>query len=559
MGTNLRKKAGFDEISRNTANLFRTALLCLLLSTASLSAQHLNWAAQDSLSDNGFHFGMGVCHDGADNIYTSSIYRPSSGYLTPWGSYISKRDEAGNLLWRKFYYRIEAWSVDSDPAGNLYVTGVFCKQGNLGCGIMEDSAGFRTFFIAKLDNLGNCLWSKMVKNAVGTRVIYSAIDNSIYSIGNYHNVGVQFDSVTISSPGGQFLAKYTSDGSLIWLIPISNEKHICNIALNNSYVAITGTYAFDLYFGADSTLATLGLPNAVSDEIHNVYTAMFDHAGNLQWAKTTVVAKWDATSNSIAIDDQNNVYVTGEHNDSALIAGRMFFSSTFSRDAFIVKYNEAGDTVKVVSFDGNGPFEGRAIHATSSGIYFAGGAAGQISMADTIVTPPSSSIILAKLNLDLDHVEWLRMYSSPGGDHNEIFKITSDNDGRIIACGDYTTSLQVDDQLLYYGRMHYKKPFVLSLSETSTGIQSSELTSTLTISPNPSSGIIQISYKSQVGIMQSFIEIRNANGQILRSIKGPSGSRSFDQMIDLSQYPRGIYLVEVTADGKRSSRKIVLQ
>jgi hypothetical protein len=521
------------------------------------NAQNLNWVAEDSLADNGFHFGMGVAHDAYDNVYTTSVFRPSAGFTTPWGSYISKRDNAGNLLWRKFYYWVEAWGLDCDPTGNVYLSGVFCKQGNLGCGILEDSSAIRTCFVAKLDPSGNCQWSHMIKKAVGSKIAYNQSDNTLYVIGKYYT-GVQFDTITIPSPIGQFLAKYSINGEFEWVVPLSNEKHVCNLAVNDNYVSITGTYAFDLHIGIDSSLATLGQPYPISDEIHNAYTALFDHSGNFKWARTTVVAKYDGESNSITLDDQNNVYVTGIYNDSAKIAGRDFVCLNFS-DPFIVKYNELGDTVKVVTFPGYGPVEGRAIHATSSGIYFAGGGAGQVTIADTTITPPSSSILLAKLNFDLDHVDWIRMYSSPGGDHSEIFKIISDNQNNIIACGDYTTSLQVDNQLLYYGRGHFKKPFVLSLSENaSTGFITTPALSSISLYPNPSKGIFHLVFSYNRPIGKYFIEIRNQKSQLIKVFSGETNNASFDELIDLSSQPKGIYFVNVMVNGKRDTKKIIL-
>ncbi|HEX8514775.1 MAG TPA: SBBP repeat-containing protein, partial [Bacteroidia bacterium] len=436
----------------------KSLFLLLILIHSYSYCQQLNWISEDSLYDNGYHFGNCVSIDADNNIYTSTIFRPDQSGHSLWGTFISKRDEEGNLLWRKFIGRSEVWGLTTDNFGNSYMTGVFCYYADFGCGILSDSTQIRTFFLAKLDPTGNCLWSKMVTTAVGSKIAINRADNSIYVIGQY-NVPAQFDSIVLSGPRGQFLAKYDSSGNAKWVKPILNYSYICNVSANDNYVAITGNYAYAAYFSIDSTGLMLG--NPTSGGIHNIYTALYDPNGNLKWAKQSVAANYDVKSNSISLDSDNNVYVIGSFYNTATIGGK-FYSIDEWQDIFVIKYNEYGDTLMTSTFPGKTVEEGRAIHANENGVYYSGVCYGQLTVGDTTINPGKPSVFLAKLDHDLKHTQWIKTYNSPTESHSEIFQITSDNNGNIIACGDYTTSLQVDNVFLNYNNGAYKKPFVLS-------------------------------------------------------------------------------------------------
>ena len=514
--------------------------------------QQLNWIREDSLHDNGYHFGNCVSTDGNNNIYTSTLYRPDLSSHYSWGTNISKRDAEGNLLWRKFVARSEVWGMVTDNTGNSYLTGVFCYYTDFGCGVLSDSTQIRTFFLTKLDPTGNCVWSKMVTTAVGSKIAINRADNSIFVIGQY-NVPAQFDSIVLSGSRGQFVAKYDNNGNVVWINTILNHYYISNIAVNQDYVAITGLIAGTAYFGRDSSSYHIGTPSV----IHNVYTAVYDLDGEFKWAKESVTANYDAESNSISLDQDNNVYVTGNFNTQAEIGGRHYDVKEFT-DVFIIKYNQYGDTLMTGTFPGTSSEQGRAIYANENGVYISGVCFNQLTVADTTINPGQSSVFLAKLDHDLKHTQWIKTYSSPGGSHSEIFQITSDNNGNMIACGDYTTSLQVDNVLLNYNNGAYKKPFVLSLGEEFVSAPSLYQVSIFSVYPNPGS-VFQLVYQPVKNISNLQITVKNNLGQKIYSNSVSNLLGEYKTTIDLSKEKKGIYFIEVIADKKREVKKVVLQ
>jgi len=77
----------------------------------------------------------------------------------------------------------------------------------------------------------------------------------------------------------------------------------------------------------------------------------------------------------------------------------------------------------------------------------------------------------------------------------------------------------------------------------------------VTLYPNPSKGVINITYKD---IPVSKIDVVNILGQIVKSIKlDPSNSQTSER-IDLSSHARGLYIINISTNETSSSYKVVL-
>lgn len=524
------------------------------------TAQQLNWVKEDSLNDAGFHFGNCVSTDANNNVYTSTIYKKTTSSQTEWGSYVSKRNSQGELIWRRFILHTEIWGIVTDQDGNTYLSGNFMYHADFGCGAMSDTLDdpsyIRTFSLVKLDSNGLCIWSKMVKHSTtGSKIAIDKSGNNIYVIG-WYSTPSQFGNIILTGTSGQFLAKYTKDGDCLWVNRVLNYNHMNNLAVNDNYVAITGGFWDSAYFGPDSSSFSLSVTNP--SHIYNVYTALYDLNGNFKWARETVRADYGGESNSVALDQNNNVYVTGGFYNNASIGGRNF-SVMKSQDIFLVKYNERGDTVLTTTWPGINSEEGRAIYATENGIYFSGRCNQQLTIADTTIHPGTASIVLAKLNFDLTHTEWVITFSSPGGAHSEILQITSDSKNNIIVSGDYTTSLQVDTVLLSYNNWAYKKPFVMSLSDVHSNVVSVKENTleqnSLLVYPNPSSDAFVFEYKSSVKEKLTLI-IYNGLGKVVFRKEYPAFAGDLKDSFDLSGVANGIYLLEISSGDNKETRKL---
>ena len=73
--------------------------------------------------------------------------------------------------------------------------------------------------------------------------------------------------------------------------------------------------------------------------------------------------------------------------------------------------------------------------------------------------------------------------------------------------------------------------------------------------PNPSKGIINITYKD---IPVSKIDVVNILGQIVKSIKLDPSKSQTNERIDLSSHARGLYIINISTNETSSSYKVVL-
>ena len=81
---------------------------------------------------------------------------------------------------------------------------------------------------------------------------------------------------------------------------------------------------------------------------------------------------------------------------------------------------------------------------------------------------------------------------------------------------------------------------------------------TLSVYPNPGGNKFNISYNSTEVVKSLHLKIRNALGQVVYSISASSIHGEYTKIIDLSDEDKGVYLIEIIADEKRSIKRIIL-
>jgi len=92
--------------------------------------------------------------------------------------------------------------------------------------------------------------------------------------------------------------------------------------------------------------------------------------------------------------------------------------------------------------------------------------------------------------------------------------------------------------------------------EASVGIKNPEVkeNSLFSIFPNPGNGIFTVSLENPGENCN--LEIYNAQGQIIRQIWANSKS---NQVIDLSNQPKGIYFIRITGKSVSEMKKLILE
>lgn len=461
--------------------LLKTQLLALFLVMTGIAAyaQALEWA--QSIGGASIDDVRNMATDKDGNVYiTGSIYGTADfnkgggkDTLKPYGSndiFLAKYDAAGNYKWAIKMGGTGAdygKGVTVDNKGNVYVTGYFFGKAVFNPGstdTLRAGAGFNDIYVAKYDANGNYKWAI---NMGGTMQNYGygiAVNDSgqIYVTGAFSGK-TDFDPSpavkdtayltalpgTFFSPGFDvYLAKYDSTGKYMWAQRMGSSgwgDYGYSIAVDkagNAYVA--GYYGNYADFDPGSASCIL-----ISKGINDGFVAKYDNTGKYIWAKG-IGSKADDNALAIALDNTNNVYVTGYFSDTTYFYDTTSQStgitvksdsivSAGNYDMFVTKYDSAGNYIWSTKVGGTkddvgyGISIGRGNMVCATG-YFADTAI--VKGGDTLRAGTSNTdALIAKFNSDGKY-KWA---GALGGNKTDMgYGVVCDQHGNIYATGNYT-------------------------------------------------------------------------------------------------------------------------
>jgi hypothetical protein len=261
---------------------------------------------------------------------------------------------------------------NSSSAGDIIVTGAFAANATIfnAPGTVATLptlvlvSGTSNVFIVKYNSSGVGQWSSRIAGTVNDRGYGVAVDssNNIIVTGFYTGIatiinpgGIIFGTLPNSGGGvtnDVFIVKYNSSGFGIWATRIggaNNERGqgVTVDSLNN--IIVTGYYALNtitIYNAPGGTVSTL--PTLTNSGTNDVFIVKYNSSGIGQWA-TRIAGTADDTGNSITVDSNNNIIVTGYYSSSpvtiyntpgTLVAGTLVNTGLY--DVFLVKYMSNG-------------------------------------------------------------------------------------------------------------------------------------------------------------------------------------------------------------------------
>ncbi len=373
-------------------------LLTMHLGFTNLQAEEWNWAKQaggvwvDS--------GEAICTDDMGNVYTAGYFSGIAQFgdisIQSSGSYdiyIAKMDYAGNYLWVKKAGgsgsnddAAEGIAVDSD--GNIVVVGSYSGN-NAEFGDLQVSGG--GYFIAKLDSDGEFLWVTTGEDNGSAHAYAVDVDpnGNIYltgmlqgtvSFGDFTLIGTISDMGTAIDAA--YIAKLDGDGNFLWAKRIDEPEDGWLIARGhsikvdnegNSY--ITGYYEGTAVFG-ETTL------DSYSDGTgsFNVFIAKLDVDGEFVWANHATLpndeAQAAAYAHAIAIDSDQNVYITGEYQGTPKFGTTVLAQPNFI-NLFVAKLNSSGQFLWALGNGADMENWGSSIAVDNEGYCYVGGKWGE--------------------------------------------------------------------------------------------------------------------------------------------------------------------------------------
>jgi hypothetical protein len=250
-------------------------------------------------------------------------------------------------LWSTYYGgatdEYTAQNMATDPDGNVYITGETDSPGLAAGGFQNTLAGSTDAFLAKFDPAGNRLWATYYGGTQQDRGIAVAVD----PWGNVYLTGLTWSSLGIASGGFDNSYNGSEDCFLVKFDSSGNRlwgTYYGGSSAERGWTVCTDT-AGNVYVGGEtgsnSGIASGGFQNTPGGNT-DAYLVKFDAAGNRIWA-----TYYGGTGNDyglyVASDPAGNVYLAGGTTSSSGIASGGFQNVYGGTcDAYLVKFDPAG-------------------------------------------------------------------------------------------------------------------------------------------------------------------------------------------------------------------------
>lgn len=287
---------------------------------------------------------------------------------------------------------VKSTAICTDNDGNIYIVGTIeIDSADLdpGAGTYYLSPEFSSAaFVTKLDSLGNFIWAKR--------------------FGGGSSISPK--SVAVDDFGGVYIG-----GSFFSTVDFDPGPSVFNLSV---------------FGGSDFFLSKL------------------NNMGDFEWAFNAGSTSTESV-NDIAIDTDNNVYITGYFDYADFDPGAGTFTlNPQSNAGFIAKYTPNGSFVNAVDFEGNGLSGSNSIAIASNGSLYVVGAFDSTIDFDPgpgnyNLTSVSSNVDIYVCKLDTAlNFQWAESFGSSSADNGYTVSV-NDSDEPVITAG-FANTIDVD-------------------------------------------------------------------------------------------------------------------
>lgn len=506
---------------------------------------------------------------GAVTPYDATLSFTSIGYFN---MFIAKYDNSGNLFWAKQIKsraHVIPQALSPDENGNSYLTG-WIRDTTYFDDIMlvggpKDSL-YATYFIAKYNADGVCLWAKQAANTGSSwgNAIAVVPSNDIYTTGLISGK-TSFGNNSLQPVRGDiFLAKYKDNGTLSWVKTFGGSETDEGISVSagtDGSLYLSGRFAASISFCP----VTLSGNENQAPYAARMFLVKLDTAGNALWGVKSGGAG-ECRVSKITLDHNNNILVTGTFQDSVYFYDTKLVSSRGKYpDVFFAKFDPEGKLIWVKQIKGGEPYFDytfpKSVAADKNNNSYLYGAFSGFAVFDTVTlrsTNGKDDLFLAKYDPE-GNLLWLKRYG--GEAFEQAYDIDTDNKDNVYISGSFTWSNSIFDSFnlyihgsstAFYGKISYNQSGDIDRSETALSFQ------LLQNYPNPFNPITTISYSIS---KQAYVELKiyDLLGREVTTLVSKEQSQGeFKVQFDGSSLPSGIYVYTIQAGQYRDSKKLVL-
>lgn len=481
-------------------------------------------------------------------LFSTTAYDHSDNFLL-----VGKIDPLGNMLWAKQVndnYLIRQATFALSATNDLYIAYT---------AVNGDPLRYYSV-VLKMDLSGNLLWSKSYGDSTRDHACEHIFltPTSIYLAGETYS----------SSPADLYLIKSDTAGNYNWGITYDAggiDYLRDTIQLNNQDILLSGL---------------------TQDSVFHYFNSIFriDTSGTIIWNKRFHLPSYrEFNSQAINEDYDGSLIITG-HADTVDVES----STTFGKwDISMMKLTSTGNFVWGKIYGGPDYDEVWQVLPTDDH--------GFILAAEPESFGNVSRISLIKTD-SVGDIDWMRLYGKPTGGFPNNLVINHDNGYTILASdGSYNVNAKMvfirtdsagssicpDDfvtlpQLSFTpiadtiggeGTLSGIAPFFPVISNyplitteycNPVFLQNISSDYSLQIYPNPFSTNFSLSIEKQ-SLREVQISIQNALGQTIYKSIESNLTTSFFKTIDMSEFAKGIYLLDLKIDGEQTTKKIIKQ
>jgi hypothetical protein len=466
-----------------------------------------------------------------DNLNNIITYRINEYIL-------NKYNISLNQIWQKTFstnlmLRKVICSIDND----IYVLGTFYDSINIDSAYRQ-SLGSSDIFIARLDEYGNLIWL----NQIGSHYEDFAgglcvLGNNLYVTGATRDTTI-FSNQVIPQPHypHYFISEYNRNTGLLDTVVFTSwfNQQDSGIYLDYSYDAgeIIKDNDGNLIASFDP-IDSVQLDTAILVGYASFHIIKLDTAFHVVWKK---LAEQDLTGDiyDLHTDSYNNIFYI------------FHYSWLYTDMGQIFKLAPDGSSLGTHNFPLFGHFNGMDISPYDHVLFTGWGDRWTYNG-----NPPDTYyLVTGELKNDFTQF-WLRKDSSLLYREGDDIMLLDNN--RYLVSGLFADTLILHDMLISNSPQRFD--FFLGILSPQALTEVSEnqiLSSDIQLFPNPTTSTFTLN--CPLSIVNTQLKIYNPFGQLIHQqiIKSPH------RQIDLSSQPKGIYFIELIADGKAVQSKLVL-
>lgn len=337
----------------------------------------------------------------------------------------------------------ESRAVAANADGEVWITGSFTDSVIFGTTVLV-SAGMRDIFIAKLNNEGEFVWAKRaggVEDDEATAVAVNSYGSAF--VAGYFNEAADFSGNNLTSAGSAdiFITRYDTDGNMMWARNaggFSTDRANALILDNGGSVFVTG---------AVKGVADFSQLQVSGNSSLNVFVAKYSAGGIVQWVKTGG-STGDDEAYALALDNSYNICVTGYISSSGnAVFGTNSVNGNGGKDVFVAKYSPSGNVVKLLSVgDGNNQEANGIAIDDDNNIYLSGSFEFTADFGGTTIgSVGQRDAFVAKYNSDYELIR-VKQYGSDGDDAG--FGISVDYLGNCVSTGYFSNNASFENTSL---------------------------------------------------------------------------------------------------------------